>query len=63
MARVGEQAHDDVGLGDRVGGVEHAEPGVLGLGTRLAEPGTQPDPDVEAGVLQVLRVRVALRLP
>ena len=39
---VGEQAHDDVGLGHRVGGVEHAQPGLLGLGAARAEPGRSP---------------------
>ena len=31
VGRVGQQAHHDVGLGDRIGGVEDAQPRLLGL--------------------------------
>src|SRR5437867_659851 len=41
------------------GGVDHAEPGLLGLGARGAV-GPQPDAHVHAAVAQVLRVGVAL---
>ena len=57
---VGQQAHHHVGLGHRVGGVEHAQARLLGLGAAgRARP--EPDPHVEPAVLQVLGVRVALR--
>ena len=57
---VGQQHHDDVGLAHRVGGRKHAQPRGLGLGLRRRTV-AQADHDVDAGVLQVQRVRVALR--
>ena len=57
---VGEQDHHDVAAAGGVGDVEHLEAG--GLGLRAAGGvGAQPDDDVDAGVLQVERVGVALR--
>src|SRR5215217_2882893 len=56
---VGEQDHDDVGLGRRLGRRQGAKTHGLGLGPAL-RPFAQADAHVEAGVLQVLRVRVTL---
>ena len=57
---VGREDHDDVGLLDRLGRREHAQALGLGLGSRLFEPSRQADADVDAGVAQGQRVRVAL---
>ena len=57
---VGQQDHDDVAAAGGVGGVEHLEPRGLGLGA-AGGVGAQADDDVVAGLLQVERVRVALR--
>ena len=59
LRRVGQDHHDDVGLADGVGRVEHAQARVLGDLARL-RTGTQTDADVVPGVAQVQRVRVSL---
>src|SRR2546425_863398 len=56
---VGHEHHDDVGLARGGGGVDHAQPGLLGLRARGAV-GAQPDAHVHPAVAQVLCVRVAL---
>ncbi len=57
---VGGEHHHDVALAGGVGGLEHRQPVLGGLGDagRLR---AQPDDDVDAGVLEVQRVGVALR--
>ena len=57
---VGQQHHDDVGFPHRVAGRQHAQTRGFGLGLRLRSF-AQPDDHVDAGVLQVQRVRVSLR--
>ena len=57
---VGQQDHHDVAAAGGVGDVEHLEPCRLGLGA-AGRVGAQPDDDVDARVLQVERVGVALR--
>ena len=59
LRRVGRQHHDQVGLGRGLGRREHPQALVLGLGPALGALG-QADPDVDAGVAQRQRVRVAL---
>ena len=56
---VGDEHHHDVALAGGVGGLDHAQPVLLGLGD-AAELGPQPDDDDDAGVLEVQRVGVAL---
>ncbi len=56
---VRKQDHHDVALAGGVGDVEDLEAMGFGLGAR-GGVGTQPDDDVDAGVLQVERVGVAL---
>jgi hypothetical protein len=56
---VGQQHHDDVGFLHRLGGGEHAQPGLFGLGPR-ARTLAQPHPHVDTGVGEVAGVRVAL---
>ena len=57
---VGEQDHHDVASVGGLGHVDHLETRILGL--RAARGvGTQADDDVDAGLLQVERVRVPLR--
>ena len=56
---VGQQHHDDVGLAHRLGGREHPQARGFRLRLRL-RTGAQADHDVDAGVLQVQRVRVTL---
>ena len=56
---VGQQDHHQVGLGGGVGDRQHPQAGGLGLGDRRrALP--QADADVDAGLLQVQGVGVAL---
>ena len=57
---VGQQEHDQVGLGRGIGHGQDLQPRLLGLGLRRrALP--QADPHVDARVPQVQRVGVALR--
>ena len=57
---VGPQEHDQVGLGGGVGDRQHPQPGGLGLGHRRRAL-AQADAHVDARVLQVEGVGVALR--
>jgi hypothetical protein len=57
---VGEENHDDVAAAGGVGDAEDFESRGFGLGT-AGRVGTQADDDVDARVLQVERMRVALR--
>src|SRR5918993_1377273 len=56
---VGDQHHDQVGPGRRLGRAGHGQPGRLGLGPAGRALG-QPDPDLAAGVVQGQGVGVAL---
>ena len=56
---VGEQHHDHVGFLARLGRREHPQPGGFGLVPRRGAF-AQPDPHVDAGLLEVQRVRVTL---
>ena len=56
---VRRQDHDHVGLGRRLGRRDHAQALLLGLGPALRAL-RQADPDVDTGVAQRQRVRVAL---
>jgi hypothetical protein len=56
---VRREDHDDVGRPRRLGDGEDLEPRALGLPPGVA-PLAEPDHDVVAGVLQVVRVRVPL---
>ena len=57
---VGPEEHHQIGLGGGVGDRQHPQPGRLGLGHR-GRPGPQADAHVDARVLEVQRVGVALR--
>ena len=57
---VGQQDHDEVGLGGGLGDRQHPQPGGLGLGLRRRAL-AQADAHVDARVLQVQGVGVALR--
>ena len=57
---VGQQHHDHVGFLARLRGRDDTQAGLLGLRPRR-RPLAQADAHVDAGVLQVQRVRVALR--
>ncbi len=52
---VGQEDHDHVGLGGRIGDREHPQPGFLGLAAR-GRALAQTDPHVDAGLGQVQRV-------
>ena len=56
---VGQEHHDEVGLGRGLGHGQDAQPGLLGLGLGL-RPVAQPDAHVDARLGQVQRVGVAL---
>ena len=56
---VGQQDHDEVRLGGRLGHRQHPQPGRFRLGPR-GRLGPEPDADVDAGIVEVERVGVAL---
>ena len=58
---VGQQDHHDVAAAGGVGDRQHLEAVGLAPSRPRAESLAQPDDDVDAGLLQVQRVRVALR--
>ncbi len=60
LLRVGQQDHDEVRVGRGLGHGDDTEAGRLRLGAR-GRPGPQPDPHVDAGIVEVQRVRMALR--
>ena len=57
---VGHQDHDDVGLGRGLGDRQHRRPGASALASD-DEPSRRPTPHVDARVLEVEGVGVALR--
>ena len=57
---VGHEHHHDVALAGGIGGLDDAEPVLLGLGDGR-RVGTETDDDRHAGVMKVQRMRVALR--
>ena len=60
LGGVGDEDHDHVGGLDRVGHVGDAQPGLRGERPALG-PGREPDDDVDARLVEVEGVGVALR--